>query len=149
MSAQENASLAHDVYSAFNQGDLSRAAGVAADDVEVELIPFGLTFHGRQGFTEFMQGFKTAFPDLTVQVVNQVATEDQVANECTWSGTHSGPLRTPSGEIPPTGRKVEGGRFCEVWRVHDGRLVSLRNYQDPAPWLRQLGVLPEPEQSGA
>jgi steroid delta-isomerase-like uncharacterized protein len=142
MPAQDNAAFARRLYDAFNRGDLEGAATQATEDVEIDLVPFGMTFRGRQEFRDgFMGGFKRAFPDLTVTVANQVAAEDQVVNECTWRGTHTGPLASPGGEIPPTGRAVEGARFCEVWRIRDGRLARLVNYQDAATWMRQLGLV--------
>jgi steroid delta-isomerase-like uncharacterized protein len=143
MAAQDNAALARRLYEAFNRGDLAAAAALATDDIAVDLVPFGLTTQGQEAFRDrFMGGFKRAFPDLTITVVNQVATDDQVVSECTWRGTHAGPLATPSGDIPPTNKAVEGGRFCEVWRIRDGRVASLTNYQDAATWLRQLGLAP-------
>src|SRR5439155_25479150 len=114
----------------------------ANEDVEVVLIPFGQTFHGREGFRQFMAGFKQAFPDLAVTVTNQVASEDQVVNEFRWRGTHTGPLMSPQGEIPPTGKPVEGAVVCEVLGIRNGKVASLRNYQDVSTWLRQLGLVP-------
>jgi hypothetical protein len=70
-----------------------------------------------------------------------VVTEDQVVNECRWRGTHTGPLQSPAGEIPPTGKTVEDAVFCEVWGIKDGQLATLRNYQDVSSWLRQLGLV--------
>jgi steroid delta-isomerase-like uncharacterized protein len=148
MSAQDNMQLARTVYEAFSRGDLEAGLAYAAEDVEVVLIPFGLTFHGRDGFSQFMHGFKDAFPDLAIIVGNQVADDDQVVSEFTATGTHRGPLMTPAGAIPPTGRTVTF-TVCEVWRVRDGRLVSLRNYQDAAGIMQQLGVVPEPTSSPA
>jgi|CXWL01.1.fsa_nt_gi steroid delta-isomerase-like uncharacterized protein len=141
MSAQNNAKLTRDIYELFNQGQLEKALELAAEDCAIDLVPFGMTFEGREGFMQFMGNFKRAFPDLTVTIVNQVATDDQVVNECTWNGTHTGPLGTPTGEIPPTGKKVAGGRFCEVLRIKNGKMAHLTNYQDPAGWLRQLGLI--------
>ena len=76
MSAENNKHLAQAVYQAFNAGDLERAVALADDDIVVERVPFDLTFHGKAGFRDFMQGFKTAFLDLTLSVVSQVASED-------------------------------------------------------------------------
>jgi steroid delta-isomerase-like uncharacterized protein len=140
MAAGDNKHLARAVYDAFNDGDLERALAMAADDIVVELVPFDLTFQGKAGFRDFMQGFKSAFPDLRLTVVTQVATEDAVVSELTWRGTHTGPLMTPAGEIPPTGKTVQDSRFCEVWTIRDGQVTSLHNYQDAASWLRQLGL---------
>jgi steroid delta-isomerase-like uncharacterized protein len=140
---QDNTALARQLYEAFNRGDLERAAGMATDDIEVDLVAFGMVTRGREAFRDqFMGGFKRAFPDLVVTVVNQVATADQVVSECTWRGTHTGPLMSPGGALPPTGKAVAGGRFCEVWRIRDGQVAKLVNYQDAATWMRQLGLVP-------
>ena len=141
MAAQDNAALAREVYDLFNQGQLEQAADQAAANVEVVLVPFGQTFQGRDGFMGFMKTFKDAFPDIQITVTNQVASDDHVVNECTWNGTHSGPLASPGGELPPTGKQVAGAQFCEVWRITDGKLARLVNYQDVATWLRQLGLV--------
>jgi steroid delta-isomerase-like uncharacterized protein len=142
MSAQSNAEMARNLYAAFNRGDLDSCLALAAQDVEVVLIPFDQTFRGHDGFRDFMGGFKRAFPDLTVTVTNQVATEDQVVSECSWTGTHSGPLLSPTGEIPATHKSVTRAVFCEVWTIRDGKVAVLRNYQDVSTWLRQLGLVP-------
>lgn len=142
MSAQDNKKMAQQLYEAFNKQDFDSCLAMATDDVEVVLIPFDQTFHGHAGFKEFMGGFKNAFPDLKVTLTNQVTTDDQVVNECSWTGTHTGPLMSPAGEIPPTGKKVEGAQFCEVWGIKNDKLASLHNYQDVSSWLRQLGLVP-------
>ena len=142
MSAQNNAQLARELYEAFNKNDLAKAVALAAEDVEIEFVPFGVTFRGHQGYNDYLGGFRRAFPDITVTVTNQVANENQVVKEFTWRGTHTGPLMSPAGEIPPTNRTVEGGRFCEVYEIKNGKFAVGRNYQDVASWLRQLGLVP-------
>jgi steroid delta-isomerase-like uncharacterized protein len=141
MSATENAALARRIYQLFSDDKLDDALELVTEDVEAVLIPFGQTFHGRDGFTGFMQGFKGAFPDIRISVTNQVATDDQVVSEFTARGTHTGPLQTPAGAIPPTGRTVDF-IVCEVMRVKHGRIASLHNYQDAASIMRQLGLIP-------
>jgi steroid delta-isomerase-like uncharacterized protein len=141
MSAQDNAALARKLYDAFNRKDYDHCLSLVTEDMEAVLIPFGQTFQGRGGFNEFMQGFAGAFPDIKIQVTNQVATEDQVVNEFTARGTHTGTLMTPAGPITPTGRTVEF-IVCEVYQIKDGKFASLRNYQDAASLMRQLGLIP-------
>lgn len=141
MSVSDNAALAQSIYENFNKGDFDGSLAAATEDIEVVLIPFGLTFNGHAGFRDFMGGFKTAFPDLTITLLSQVVTEDRVVNECSWTGTHTGPLASPTGEIPPTGKRVAGAVFCEVWEIRDGKVAVLRNYQDVSTWLRQLGLV--------
>ena len=53
MSAQDNAQLVRELYEAFNKNDLAKAVALAAEDMEVEFVPFGQTFRGRQGSKGF------------------------------------------------------------------------------------------------
>lgn len=138
--AQDNATLARRVYEMFSNDDFDGVLALASEDVEVVFVPAGQTFRGHEGFTQFMKSFKTAFPDIRLTVTNQVATEDHVVTEFIASGTHTGPLLSPAGEIPPTGKRAEWP-VCEVWQTRDGKVISLRNYQDLATMLRQLGIV--------
>lgn len=142
MSAHDNAALANRLYGLFNEGRLDEASRLAAAPIVVDVVPFGMTFEGPDGFLQFMQGFKTAFPDLTITVTAQVAGDEHVVSECSWEGTHRGPLETPAGAVPATGKRVTGARFCEVWRMEGGQILRLTNYQDVSSWLRQLGLAP-------
>jgi steroid delta-isomerase-like uncharacterized protein len=139
MAAHDQATLARRIYQLFSDGQLDEVVELVAEDVETVVIPFGQTFHGRDGFMAFMRGFKDAFPDIRINVTNQVAADDYVVNEFTATGTHTGPLQTPAGPIPPTGRPVTL-MVCEIWKTRDGQITSLRNYQDAASLMRQLGV---------
>lgn len=139
MSAQENATLARRIYQLFSDDKLDDVLELVSEDVETVLVPFGQTFRGREGFVQFMQGFKGAFPDIRIAVTNQVATDEYVVSEFTARGTHTGPLQTPAGAIPPTGRMVDFV-VCEVWKMKNGQLTSLHNYQDAATIMRQIGV---------
>jgi steroid delta-isomerase-like uncharacterized protein len=140
MTASDNAALARHIYELFSLGKCDDVLEYATDDVELILYPFGQTFHGKDGFRQFMSGFTTAFPDIAITVTNQVADETQVATEFTATGTHDGMLATPGGDVPPTGRRVEFV-VCEVWTMRDGQVSSLRNYQDAAALMRQLGLV--------
>jgi len=140
MSPQDNAVLARRIYQLFSDDKFDDVLELTTEDIEAVLVPFGQTFHGREGFMQFMQGFKGAFPDLRISVTNQVATDESVVSEFTARGTHNGPLLTPAGAIPPTGRTVDF-IVCEVLQVKNGRIASLHNYQDAASLMRQLGLL--------
>ena len=143
MTNTDNAALARRLYEAFNSSDLAGAAAMAAEDIQVDLVPMGHVFRGREEFKEgFMGSFKRAFPDLRLTVVNQVSSGDYLVNECSWTGRHTGPLAGPGGDIGPTGKAVVDARMCEVWRFDGGRLSRLTNYQDVGTWLRQLGLAP-------
>jgi steroid delta-isomerase-like uncharacterized protein len=137
--SEENAALARRIYDLWNKRDLESALDLATDDVDITLMAYGLTLTGRDGFRQFMERFATAFPDMKKEVTNQVASEDQVVCEFRLKGTHDGPLRTPTGEIAPTGRTIELS-VIEILGIRDGKVAVLRNYSDTATLMGQLGV---------
>jgi predicted ester cyclase len=143
MVTADAAALARRIYDAFNRSDFAAVLAETHPEVEVVNVGWGVTYRGHEGFREFMQGWKTMDPNCRVEVVRQLAGENGVANECLFSATHVGPLRPPTGEVPPTGRPVQLP-FCEIWRLKDGKLVSLINYADGVTVLAQLGLLPPP-----
>jgi steroid delta-isomerase-like uncharacterized protein len=139
MTAEENTALVRKIYGLWNDRDLDTPLDMATDDVELRLMASGQTFTGRNGFRRFMERFANAFPDMRKEVTNQVASEDQVVFEVRLRGTHHGPLRTPEGEIPPTGKTVDLAAI-EVIRIVDGKVAALRSYSDTETLMRQLGL---------
>ncbi len=85
MSAQDNAVLARRIYQLFSEDKFDDVLELVSQDIEAVLVPFGQTFHGREGFMQFMRGFKGAFPDLRISVTNQVATDESVVARSTSS----------------------------------------------------------------
>jgi ketosteroid isomerase-like protein len=110
------------------------------DDVEF-VSPLG-AFTGPDAVREFFSGMHASFSDWHHDVTIE-ATGDVVAIEGTWNGTHSGPMPSPQGELPPTGKRLTVP-FAGIVRVRDGRVASVHNYFDQVPFMAQLGLLPEP-----
>jgi ketosteroid isomerase-like protein len=135
---RDHGALTAELYRCFGHNDYEGVLAYVAPECGVLLMPFGQTFRGPAGFNEFMHGFKTAWPDCTIEIRNQVVAGDQVVNEIQVRGMLTGPLAGPASTIPPTGRPVDY-RACEVWQMRDGQVVSLRNYQDTATVLRRWG----------
>lgn len=146
MSFEDNAVLARSIYAAFNRGEFEKCLSLATEDVEILMVPFGQTFRGKEGFRAFMEGFRKAFPDLTLEITSQVSSEGAVVNEFRARGTHTGPLFGPAGEIPATGNRIDYP-VIEVWGVKEGRLAYIRNYFDSTTLMQQLGVVPLPERA--
>jgi predicted ester cyclase len=59
----------------------------------------------------------------------------------TCKGTHTGPLASPQGMVPPTGRTL-ALRFCEIFEVEAGRIATHRTYYDQMEFAQQLGLIP-------
>lgn len=140
MSAQSNVQLAREVYNLFSNNDLEGVVANAADDIEVFFAPTGQTFTGRDGLRQFLTGFKMSFPNVHLTIKNQVVTDDVIVTEFVAEGINTGPLMTPQGQVPATGRTAEWP-VCEVWHVRDGKIAAISNYQDFGSVLAQLGAL--------
>lgn len=124
--------------SAFNAKDLDRFVGNETEDIEF-VIPGGIILHGRDQVRDYMRLLWEAFPDLTITEAYQVVSADTAVTESTFRGTHTGVLRTPQGDIPPTGNSVQG-RQVAVQRVRDGQVCSEHLYFDQMDFLGALGL---------
>ncbi len=138
MATLDNAGIIREMYDAWNDKDLDRYASLATADARMTCVPFG----AKLGFREYGEGWARAFPDGKVELVNLVAQGDMVVGEFTGRGTHTGVLKGPIGEVPPTGRRVEMS-FVEVYRLRNGKISEGKVYFDAGPMLAQLGILPE------
>ncbi|MDQ6670126.1 MAG: ester cyclase [Chloroflexota bacterium] len=105
----------------------SRAQDLYAPDL-VMIEPAGTT-RGIEPFLDNAMGFVTALPDSRMDATAIIESGDYVVVEGTYSGTHPGPLGTPKGEVPPTGRKLMLP-LCDVIEVAAGRITQIRAYDD-------------------
>jgi predicted ester cyclase len=85
----------------------------------------------------------TAFPDLAVEFVDQLADVDRVASRQRAAGTHAGPLRLPGRSARPTGQPV---CFEEIRidRYHDKRIAESWFIPDRMTLWQQPVLVPSP-----
>jgi predicted ester cyclase len=134
------AGLSVELHQRFSDNDLEGAAELADENIKMVGYGLGLDLAGREQFLKFMQVRKRAFPDITVTHTNLVVQGDQVVVEFVATGTHTGPLMTPNGEIAATGKPVTL-HVVEIHTWKDGKLVNVVQYQYPTSVLRQIGVM--------
>ena len=82
--------------------------------------------------------YHDAFPDNRLQISAIHADDRGGVHEGRATGTHTGTLRGPTGEIAPTNRKAQID-FCSVYEFEEGKITSFHLYFDQADMLRQLG----------
>jgi predicted ester cyclase len=81
--------------------------------------------HGREVLSSIGRGLRGAFPDLEMEVLEQVAEDGRVATRVRFSGTHDGVFDA----TPPTGARVSfEGLLLD--RIEDGRVVESRQQLD-------------------
>ncbi len=132
--------VAESFYDAFNRGNIDRAASLFVDDCESNGPMQGL-IHGKQAFRDHLEVFKGALPDATIDAQSWIETEDSVAVEGYFSGTHTGPFSSPGGDVPATNRSAHI-RFSDFMLTRNGHVVSHRAYFDQLELLTQLGFMP-------
>jgi predicted ester cyclase len=139
--SEENIKIQQAIFDGLNAHDLDRNDRLFADDF-VGYAPGapGPTTHEQAKMVN--QGFLTAFPDLHFDITLTLAQGDYVVTHWTGTGTHTGPLPTPSGNtIPPTGKKatVMGSSTAEI---KNGKVTRGWQFWDMTSLLGQLGLLP-------
>ena len=108
---------------------------------DFEFVQPGGTLKGREEGLAFVRGFWEAFPDASIELVRLISEDSVGAGEGTFAGTHTGVMRTPAGEVQPTGRQVEFG-WMAMYGLAGDTLSFEHLYFDQAALLGQLGLMP-------
>lgn len=124
---------------AFNEGDIDAALALASPAIELT-APGGLDFSGKEGLRQWFQLWSDACPDRRVRYHNVITQGDQVIGEGTFTGTHTGVLHLPTGDVPATGRHVSAD-YAAVVRVDDQEITYMRHYMDLMGLMIQLGLV--------
>jgi predicted ester cyclase len=120
------------------------AAFVDLGSPGIELVASGgPDASGLDAFRGWYRMWTEAFPDRTVRYFNVVGDEGQVIGEGIFTGTHTGTLHLPAGDVPATGRAVTIP-YVAVMKSASGRITYLRHYLDVMDVMVQLGLVPNP-----
>jgi steroid delta-isomerase-like uncharacterized protein len=99
----------------------------------------GQDIQGIEEAKQFVTMYKTAFPDLSATVEDEIAEGDKVVSRWTVRGTHQGEIEEFG---PPTGRKMEL-KGITIHRIEGGKIVEEWNSYDNLSAMQQLGLAPE------
>jgi len=124
----------------LNARDLEGYLANQQPDVEF-VLPGGATLHGREEIRQYIEALWKAFPDGKLAFGAQVFAEDAAATELVFTGTHTGPMMTPNGPIPPTGKRVTL-HSASILKIKDGLIASEHGYADQLEIMTQLGLMP-------
>ncbi len=135
MSAEENKALARRAWENIDDPDLIDE--VYAPDV-VWHEP-DQDIQGTEQAKQFIDMYKTAFPDLNATVEDVIAEGDKVVTRVTLRGTHQGEIEEFG---PPTGRQIEV-KGITISRIEGGKIVEDWDSYDNLSIMQQLGLAPE------
>jgi len=130
-------------WQAIESQDLETLSDLLSADVDFAMP--GLKVRGAEQVKSLVEAFYRAFPDLRHEILTRVESGDMLAMEIRVTGTHTGPLKTPAGEVAASGRTVDY-EAADYFKVKDGRITAWHAYFDQVTFLSQLGLMPPPEQ---
>jgi predicted ester cyclase len=124
---------------AWNANDRAGVLAMGSPSIELN-APGGLDFRGLDGLGKWYDLWAEACPDRRVRYTNVVGEGDRLVGEGVFTGTQTGVLHLPSGDVPPTGRHVTA-TFAAAFRFADGKITSMRHYFDQVELMVQLGLM--------
>lgn len=84
---------------------------------------------------DLLKGFRTAFPDIRIELQDVIVGDDRLAFRSIMRGTHRGTFLG----IDPTGRRVEVS-LLDLWRITGGKVIEQWGGPDTYDLKRQLGA---------
>lgn len=127
----------------WNEGDLAAADQYIAPDYVRHDPAAPADVQGLDGFKEVVAMYRTAFPDLRLDIEDIIAGGDRgetVALRWTGSGTHQGELMG----VAPTGKQVNSSGHTFL-RLEKGKIAEEWVQWDNLGLLQQLGAMPAKE----
>jgi ketosteroid isomerase-like protein len=99
-----------------------------------------VTYRGPAELGKTVEVYAKAFPDMHRELYRFFNMGDIVVVELALQGTHKGPLPTPMGVVPPTGKRMNAP-CADVFRIVDGKIQSFNCYPSGTVIFSQLGIL--------
>ena len=127
---------------AYNDKNWDTVRAVFAETGVYDEKATGRRVQGVARILEVWQGWARAFPDSKATFVSEHASGDTAILEVVWRGTHTGPLETPAGTIPPSNRRIEVPA-CLVEKTAGAKVTAYTHYFDMATLLTQIGAMPK------
>jgi steroid delta-isomerase-like uncharacterized protein len=136
---EEEAKAIHDLYvEARNTANLDLLDEILAEDVVVHDSGYLEDLVGLDALKEYYSNNHKAFPDLHITFDEMVVKGDRIIVFWTFSGTNTGLLRTPMGDVPATGKKVQFSGVA-IDHVEEGKIIEDWVVWNVLDLMQQLG----------
>jgi predicted ester cyclase len=134
-----------DALKLWNEGNLAVVDKWFSPDFVLHDPMYPEPIVGIKAFKDVLSGENKTFPDGNLRIEDFLIKGDRIVTIWTWTATNSGPMVLPSGEIPPTGNKLNypGVAVC---RLVNGKVVEFWFYYNPLDVFLPLGFTLNPPQ---
>ena len=140
MSEENKEKVRRFLQEAFNEGNLGVMDEIFASDYVLHDPANPEEIRGPEGSKQFVQLYRSAFPDSHVTVEDQIAEGDEVVTRWTGRGTHQGELFG----VAPSGNQVELSGIT-ISRFEGGKIAEDWTNSDTLGLMQQIGAVPSPE----
>jgi len=129
----------------WNNGNMALIEDVFAPEIVARTSTFPEDIIGLEGIENWIKFARTAFPDMHMTFDEIIVKGDNIVGRFTVTGTNTGPLSMPFGDLPPTGKKV---RFSGLGidRVQNGKITEELVVYNVLDMMQQLGFTLTPPQ---
>ena len=129
----------------YNQGNLALVDEIFAPEYVRHDSALPEDIQGLEAFKAYVTSLRTAYPDFTVSVDEQIIKGYKIISRWTVSGTNTGPLQSPMGELPPTGKKmiIPG---AEIVQIANGKITEEWLFYNQLSSYLQMGYTLAPPQ---
>jgi ketosteroid isomerase-like protein len=98
------------------------------------------TYKGPAELDYPLRKYHAAFADMHRELYDVWSVGNTVFVRLALQGTQTGPLETPSGTIPPTGKRMDAP-CADIWELENGKIKKFDCYPEGSVILTQLGVI--------
>ena len=123
------------LHSALAERDIGKLADCWHEQISYQAP--GAHARGRHERLEVEQIMLDAFPDAVVEIHERWLSGDTMIETGCLRGTHTGVLRAPGAELPPSGAQI-ASEYVGIFRFADDRVIEQRMYFDRLELIGQL-----------
>jgi epsilon-lactone hydrolase len=127
-------------YAIAERMDLEGWKSLFADDGVFIDESIKTTYKGPAEWDYPLRKYHTAFADMHRELYDFWSVGNTVFVRLALQGTQTGPLETPSGTIPPTGKRMDAP-CADIWELENGKIKKFDCYPEGSVILTQLGVI--------
>jgi predicted ester cyclase len=109
-------------------------------NVVVVDTPTGQELRGPDGYVQYAEGYVTAMPDIKGTAIEHKVSGNKVNTRVRGQGTFTGTLKTPQGNVPGNGNRLDIEYQLEQDFNDAGKVVRFAVNYNMQDFMRQLGI---------